>query len=63
MKLLNELTVYGVKNTDRVMAFGLALIQLKEDRTTITKKGAYDISIPRFGFKRDSSGIIRRVNN
>jgi len=26
MKLLNELSVYGIKNTDRVMSFGMALI-------------------------------------
>jgi hypothetical protein len=26
MKLLNELAVYGKQNTDRVMAFGMALI-------------------------------------
>ena len=26
LKLLNELSIYGIKNTDRVMAFGMALI-------------------------------------
>ena len=31
MDLLKEFTIFGIKNTDRVMSFGLALIHSKDN--------------------------------
>jgi len=58
--LLDEFMVWGVENTDRVIAFGLALMLLKEDKAAPEKRGQYDISVPRFGFKKDARGNIVR---
>jgi hypothetical protein len=66
LKLLNELTVYGVKNTDRVMAFGIALIHdmdatkkifNKEEENKIEKMSG----LPEF--KRNNNGVISITSN
>ena len=70
-KLLNEFTVYGVKNTDRVMAFGMALIHDMDATKKIFDKSE-DKEIKKMDglpeFKRDSNGIVtisanREINN
>ena len=61
LKLLNELSVYGVKNTDRVMAFGMALIHDMDETKKIYDKKDED-KIERMSdlpeFKRDASGGV-----
>ena len=61
LKLLNEFTVYGAKNTDRVMAFGMALIHDMDatkkifDKSEDKKKEKME-GLPEF--KRDMNGMV-----
>jgi len=62
LKLLNELSVYGVKNTDRVMAFGMALIHdMDATKKIYDKKEDKDIKemegLPEFQ-RTNSGGIV-----
>lgn len=60
--LLDELLVFGTKNTDRVIAFGLALMTVKE-RFRPNKK--IDVEqkpwVPKFNYVRDAKGNIKLV--
>ena len=59
--LLTELAVYGTKNTDRVMAFGMALIHDMDATKRIYDKSE-DEQIKKMaglpGFVRDDSGVV-----
>jgi hypothetical protein len=61
MSLLIELSVYGVKNTDRVMSFGMALIHDMDATKRIYDKSE-DEQIDKMEglpmFNRDSNGVI-----
>lgn len=61
LKLLNEFTVYGVRNTDRVMSFGMALIH-DMDATKKVIKSSDDLETKKMdglpGFERDSNGVV-----
>jgi len=65
LKLLNELSVYGVKNTDRVMAFGMALIHDMDATKKIYDK-ADDEKIERMEglpeFQRNNDGGVITIN-
>jgi hypothetical protein len=59
LKLLNELAVYGKKNTDRVMAFGMALIHSMDAERKVYDEKEEDkeakMFIPHFGRKNDGT--------
>jgi hypothetical protein len=59
LKLLNELAVYGKQNTDRVMAFGMALIHSMDAERKVydekEDKEAEKMFIPHFGRKNDGT--------
>lgn len=61
LKLLNELSVYGVKNTDRVMSFGMALIHDMDATKRIYDKSE-DEDVERMSdlpeFSRNANGGI-----
>lgn len=59
-ELLQEMIQYGTTNTDRVMAFGLALMLLKEDRRSVAKKSEVSKTLPGFRYVRNRDGSIRR---
>jgi len=62
MELLDELSAYGTKNTDRAMAFGLCLIHNIDNYRVHAKH--IDEEIKDIGFskyERDSKGIPRLV--
>ena len=59
--LLHEFIQYGTTNTDRVIAFGLTLMLLKEDRSNVKRKNQANLSLPSFKFIRASNGSIKRV--
>ena len=59
LKLLNELSVYGVKNTDRVMSFGMALIHDMDENKRIYDKSEESDNTKMEGlpeFTRNESG-------
>lgn len=59
LKLLNELAVYGKKNTDRVMSFGMALIHSMDAERKVYDEKEQDkeakMFIPHFGRKNDGT--------
>lgn len=59
--LLEEFMMFGAKNTDKAMAFGIALIYLKDDKRNIFKNKK-DERIPQFGFKNVNGKIMRYTN-
>jgi hypothetical protein len=61
IELIDEFSSYGTENTDRVMAFGLALILLKEDSTKATKRSAASQELPRVKYVKQSNGKIVKV--
>jgi len=68
LKLLNELSVYGKKNTDRVMAFGMALIHSMDAERKVynaEEEAKEDkMFIPHFGRNNDGSIVsIHRDSN
>jgi hypothetical protein len=65
MRLLEEMAVFGKKNTDRVMAFGLALIHDMDTTRHIVNKENEDDEVKDFypHFKRKSDGTIVSVHN
>jgi hypothetical protein len=58
-ELLQEFVDYGAKNTDKAMAFGVALILLKEDKSQIKQKNQMLKTTPRFGYRRVGGKIVR----
>lgn len=56
-ELLDEFLVFGVKNTDKAMAFGIALIFMKEDKTLAGPMN--NRKIPNFGYKLLNGKIVR----
>lgn len=63
LKLLVELCVYGTKNTDRAMAFGMALLHDMDNLRKVKPKEEEKeekMHIPHF--KRDASGMIISVH-
>lgn len=58
--LLRELKVYGTKNTDKAMAFGITVIGLKEISKPYLnkKKSIIDSRLPSFRYVKDRSGRI-----
>ena len=63
MKLLNEFVVYGKENTDRVMAFGMALIHDNDATKTIVDEKEEDKRGKDFipHFQRDKNGNVVSV--
>lgn len=57
--LLEEFMYFGAKNTDKAMAFGVALIYLKDDKRTVLNQEEGEVGIPTFGFKRIGGKIVR----
>jgi hypothetical protein len=49
--LLEEFMIFGAKNTDKAMAFGIALIYLKDDKRTVYNNNDGESRIPAFGYK------------
>ena len=61
IKLIDEMIVFGTKNTDRAMAFGIALIALKEINKPylLNKKGKIDPRLPKARYIKDNYGNIK----
>ena len=59
--LLQECMDYGIKNTDRVMAFGIALIQLKEDKRQLSVQEKAKLTTPNISYKM-INGKLRLVH-
>lgn len=57
--LLQEFIDFGTRNTDRAMAFGIALIFLKEDKTAIKRQEEVTKALPRFGYRKVNGKLIR----
>jgi hypothetical protein len=64
LKLLNELSVYGKKNTDRVMAFGMALIHNMDVERKIVDRDEEDKEDKMFipHFKRSEGGGVVSIH-
>lgn len=60
LDLLEEFTYFGARNTDRAMAFGIALMLLEDYSHPITASDATIHKTPHFDFKR-VNGQIKRV--
>ncbi len=62
IKLIDEMLVYGTRNTDKAMAFGITLIALKEINKPylLNKRGKLDSRLPKTKLVKDSNGVIRR---
>lgn len=56
--LLEEFMVFGARNTDKAMAFGIALIYLKDDKRSILNDKV-DERLPSFGYKIVNGKIMR----
>jgi len=61
MELLEEFLVYGMENTDRVIAFGWCLVSLEDDYNTYEHEKKIHKAVPTFRYKRRSDGQIVRV--
>jgi hypothetical protein len=64
VQLLDECIEYGAVNTDRVMAFGIALMLLKEKTRTNSRRDMEQVKklmLPRFEYRK-INGRIRRVD-
>lgn len=57
--LLQEFIEFGTRNTDKAMAFGIALIFLKEDKTVAKRSEKVTKILPRFSYKRINGKTIR----
>jgi hypothetical protein len=57
-ELLEEFMVFGSKNTDKAMAFGIALMYLKDDKRTVIND-TQDERLPTFGYKLVNGKIQR----
>ncbi len=60
--LLEEFMLFGAKNTDKAMAFGIALIYLKDDKRVIYAEQEGNPNIPTFGYRRMQDGTIQRYD-
>jgi hypothetical protein len=54
--LLQECLEYGATNTDRVMAFGIALIMLKDDKRAVSRAEEKARALPDIKFVRNPNG-------
>jgi hypothetical protein len=61
VELLDEFIAFGTRNTDKAMAFGLTLIQLKEDKMKTRKRSSDTITLPRVKHVMDAQGRITKV--
>lgn len=61
MELLEEFVYFGAKNTDRAMAFGIALMLLEDYNTPVTPEITAVSEIPHFGYKKENGRIVRVV--
>ena len=59
-KLLMECIEYGSKNTDLLMAWGICLIQAKEDRIKVKRSNEISNKLRMSTYKRLNSGVIVR---
>lgn len=57
--LLEEFMLFGAKNTDKAMAFGIALIYLKDDKRMIYDQKDGNQQIPTFGYRMINGQIQR----
>lgn len=57
--LLEEFTYFGAKNTDKAMAFGIALMLLEDYSHPITLNKVVVSKTPHFGFKKVDGKIVR----
>lgn len=57
--LLEEFMLFGAKNTDKAMAFGICLIYLKDDKRTIHQNYEEGNNLPKFGYKLHNGRIQR----
>ena len=60
-ELLQECLEYGATNTDRVMAFGIALIMLKDDKRAVKRQEEKNRALPSFKIIRTADGQLSRV--
>lgn len=60
--LLDEFLYFGVRNTDKAMAFGIALMHLADSDQQPYAAKTMISRMPHFGFRKDSNGNIQRVN-
>ncbi len=58
--LLSEFIYFGSRNTDKVMAFGMAMMLLEDYDYSITEKQQQLLKVPHFGFK-NVNGVIKRI--
>ena len=64
VELLGEFKRYGAENTDKVDAFGMALIQLKEESNILARKSSGpNKTLPSYRYKRTHSGAIVRLTD
>jgi hypothetical protein len=55
--LLEEFMIFGTRNTDKAMAFGIALIYLKDDKRTIYRANEENDKLPQFGYRNVNGKI------
>lgn len=60
-ELLEEFLYFGAKNTDRAMAFGIALVFLEDYKVQTTTRQQVFEKMPHYGFKKGAGGRIERV--
>ncbi|HEY0751373.1 MAG TPA: hypothetical protein VGD26_09460 [Chitinophagaceae bacterium] len=58
VELLEEFMIFGAKNTDKAMAFGIALIYLKDDKRLVMDDKKDD-RLPQFGYKKVNGKVMR----
>jgi len=58
-ELLEEFAYFGARNTDRAMAFGVALILLEDYNYPVTSTAEAKSKIPHFGYKNIGGRITR----
>jgi hypothetical protein len=61
-ELLDEFAYFGARNTDRAMAFGIALIYLEDYNYPVSPAEAAKSKLPHFIYVKDANGNIRRKN-
>ena len=62
-RALQEFRLWGTKNTDLAMAYGLSLMYAKDDRRKTSENTTVDPRLPKFSYKRGPNGRIIRVSN
>jgi hypothetical protein len=61
--VLEEFRLFGTKNTDRAMAYGLSVMYAKDDKRKTSDSKQVDPRLPKFSYKRGPNGRIIRVDN